>query len=149
MLECKTQKLNCQYEQGQPMEQTRSVFCPCNPCVVRCQSQHQCHIWRMNLMFEAYCTGKWAWQLSIKFCVVHEAMNGCKILKIHYRLALKMWIFANIVTNLCKKKTKVQVMLVFLYLVYAHPNNCFYGHCQWMKTFMPFSFEGNSYRSTC
>ena len=24
-----------------------------------------------------------AWQLSIKFCIVYAAMNGCKILKIH------------------------------------------------------------------
>ena len=23
-----------------------------------CQSQHQCHFWQMNLMFEVYCTGK-------------------------------------------------------------------------------------------
>ena len=45
--------------------------------------QHQCHIWRMNSMFEANCAGKLAWQLPIKFCVVHEAMNGCKNLKIH------------------------------------------------------------------
>ena len=26
----------------------------------------------------ANCTGKLAWKLSIKFCVLHEAMNGCK-----------------------------------------------------------------------
>ena len=32
----------------------------------------------MNTMFEANYTGKLAWQLSIKLCVVHEAMNGCK-----------------------------------------------------------------------
>ena len=43
-----------------------------------------------NSMFEANCTGKWASLLSIKFCVVHEAMNGCKNLKIHYRIASKM-----------------------------------------------------------
>ena len=33
---------------------------------------------RMSSMFEAYCTSKLAWQLSIKFCVIHEAMNGSK-----------------------------------------------------------------------
>ena len=43
----------------------------------------------MNLMFEANCTGKLAWQLSIKICVSHEAMNGCKNLKIHKGLLLK------------------------------------------------------------
>ena len=49
------------------MEQTSSMFCTYDSGVVRCQSQHQFHFWRMNSMFEAYCTGKWAWQLSIKF----------------------------------------------------------------------------------
>ena len=72
------------------MEQTRSLFFMCDSVVARCQSQHQCHIWRMNLMFEANYTGKRAWQLSIKFCVVHEAMNGSKNVKIYERLALKM-----------------------------------------------------------
>ena len=77
------EKQNSQCEHGQPMEQTRSLFCTCDSGMARCQSQHQFHFGRMNLMFEAYCTGKRAWQLSIKFCVIHEAMNSCKILKIH------------------------------------------------------------------
>ena len=38
----------------------------CDSDVARSQSQHQCHFWRMGSMFESYCTGKWAWQLSIK-----------------------------------------------------------------------------------
>ena len=54
--ECKTEKRNSQCEQGQPMEQTRRLFCTCDPGVARCQLQHKCHFWRMNLMFEAYCT---------------------------------------------------------------------------------------------
>ena len=58
------------------MEQTRSLFCMCDSGEARCQSQHQGHIWQMNLIVEANCTGKCAWQLSIKFCVIHEAMNG-------------------------------------------------------------------------
>ena len=41
-------------------------FCTCDSGVARCQSQHQCHFRRINLMFEAYCMGKCAWQLSIK-----------------------------------------------------------------------------------
>ena len=36
-----------------------------------------------ELMFEANCMDKWAWQLSIKFCAVQEAMEGYKILKSH------------------------------------------------------------------
>ena len=35
----------------------------------------------MSSIFEAYCTGKLARQLSIEVCVNHEAMNGCKNLK--------------------------------------------------------------------
>ena len=65
----------------------------------RCQPQNQCQIWRMNSMFEANCTVKRAWQLSIKFCVVHEAMNVCKILKIHERLALKNVNIINLTRN--------------------------------------------------
>ena len=77
------EKRNSQCEHGQQMEQTRGLFCMCDSGVARRQSQHQCHIWRKNSMFERNCTDKLAWQLSIKFCVVHEAMNSCKILKIH------------------------------------------------------------------
>ena len=51
---------------GQPMEQTRGLF-SCETGVAGCQSQHQRHFWGMNLIFEVYCTGKQAWQLSIKF----------------------------------------------------------------------------------
>ena len=77
------EKQNSQCEHGQPMEQTRSLFCRCISRVARCQSQHQCPILQMNLMFKEKSTSKLVWQVSIKFCIVHEAMNGCKILKIH------------------------------------------------------------------
>ena len=65
-------------EHGQPMEQTRGLFCTCDLGVARCQSQHQCHFWRMSSMFEAYCTGKFN-----QIFVIHETMNGCKNLKMH------------------------------------------------------------------
>ena len=51
------EKLNSQLEHGQPMEQTRGLFCMCDAGVARCQSQHQYHFWQMNLMLEGYCTG--------------------------------------------------------------------------------------------
>ena len=57
-LECKTEKQNSQCEDGQPMEQTSSLFGMCHSGVARCQSPHQCHIWRINSMFKANCTGK-------------------------------------------------------------------------------------------
>ena len=56
--ECKTEKLNNQCEHGQPMEQTRGLFCMCESGVARCQSQHQCHFWQMSSMFEASHQGK-------------------------------------------------------------------------------------------
>ena len=58
LLECKMEKLNSKCEYGQPMEETRDLFCTCDSGVVCCQSQHQCHFWGMNLIFEAYCMGK-------------------------------------------------------------------------------------------
>ena len=38
--ECRTEKWKSQREQGQPMMQTRGLFCNCNSGVTRCQSQH-------------------------------------------------------------------------------------------------------------
>ena len=44
---------------------SRSLFCMCNSGVACCQSQHQCHIWRMRTsMFEVNCTSQWAWLMS-------------------------------------------------------------------------------------
>ena len=61
------EKRNSQLEHRQPMEQTKGLFCTCDLGVARCQSQHQYYYWRMSLMLEVFCTGKRAWQLSIKF----------------------------------------------------------------------------------
>ena len=59
------------------MEQPRGLFFTCDSGVAGCQSQHQCHFWRMSLMFEAYCTG------AVNYiCVIHEAMKGCKNIKV-------------------------------------------------------------------
>ena len=63
----KMEKRNSQLEHGQPMEQTRGLVCTCDTGVTRCHSQHKYHFWRMSKLFEEYCTGKLAWQLSIKF----------------------------------------------------------------------------------
>ena len=77
------EKWNSQLKHGQPMEQTRGLYCMCDSGVARCQSQHQYHSWQMSSVFVAYCMGKLPWQLSFKCCAIHEAMNGCKNLKIH------------------------------------------------------------------
>ena len=34
------EKRNSQLEHGQPIEQTRGLFCTCDSGVARCQSQH-------------------------------------------------------------------------------------------------------------
>ena len=52
------------------MEQTRSMFCTWDLGVACCQSQHQCHIWRMNLILEA---GPRCGLLSITTPVSHMA----------------------------------------------------------------------------
>ena len=52
------EKRKSKLEHGQPMDQTRGLLCTCESGVARCQSQHKCHFWRMNSMFEANCMGK-------------------------------------------------------------------------------------------
>ena len=39
------EKQNSQLEHGQPMEQTRGLFCMCDSGVAPCQSQQQYHFW--------------------------------------------------------------------------------------------------------
>ena len=68
--------------------------------VARCQSQHQCHLWQMSTLFEARCTGKWAWQLSIIFMpfmrlwtvakiwrFIEGLLRKCKYVLLTYRTA--------------------------------------------------------------
>ena len=59
------EKLNSQMEHGQPMEQTRGLFCMCDSGVARCQD------------------GQVSLAAVNQICVIHEAMNDCKNLKIH------------------------------------------------------------------
>ena len=66
------------------MEQTKDLFCTCDSGVAHCQSQHQYHFWRMSLMFDAYLLhGQVTLAAVSQMCVIYEAMNGCKNLKIH------------------------------------------------------------------
>ena len=60
---------------------SRVLFCICNSGVTRCQPKHQCHFWRINLIFEAYCTGKRACDLSIKFMSFMRLWTVAKILR--------------------------------------------------------------------
>ena len=47
------EKRNSQLEHGQPMEQTRGLFCKRDSGVACCQSQHEYHFWRISSMFES------------------------------------------------------------------------------------------------
>ena len=63
------EKWNIQLEHGQPMEQTRGLFCMCDSgWLARCSER----------------TAQASELAAVnQICVVHEAMNGCKNLKIH------------------------------------------------------------------
>ena len=78
------EKQNSQLEHGQPMEQTRGLFCTSDSGVARCQSQHQYHL-RMANEFDVRSVlhGQVSLAAVSQSYVIHEAMNGCKNLKIH------------------------------------------------------------------
>ena len=75
-------KGSSQLDHGQPMEQTRGLFCTCDSVVARCQSQHQCHFWRMSLIRNVL-HGQVSLAAVNQIRVIHEAMNGCKNRKMH------------------------------------------------------------------
>ena len=72
------EKWNSQCNHDQPIGHTRGLFYMRYWGVACCRSHHQCHFWRMILMFEAYCMGAVS-----QIYVIHEAMNCCKNLNIH------------------------------------------------------------------
>ena len=77
LLECETEKRNSQLECGQPMEQTRSSFCGSLSMTTP-----------VSLLANEFDVGSVLHgQESLaavnQICVIHEAMNCCKNLKIH------------------------------------------------------------------
>ena len=82
------------------MEQTICIFCTCDLGVARCQSQQQCRFWRMNSMFEAYCTDRWAWQLHIKCMFFMGLWTVAKMLrKCKYCVYLNLWILPILILS--------------------------------------------------
>ena len=77
------EKRNSQLEQGLPMEQTGGLICTCHSRVACCQSQDQCHFWQMKSVFLSVLHRQVHLAVVNQICVIHEAMNGCKNLKIH------------------------------------------------------------------
>ena len=72
------EKWNSQLEHGQPMQQTRGLFCTCDSVVRTPVSL---------LVNEFYLGSVLHGQVSLaavnQICVIYEAMNDCKNLKIH------------------------------------------------------------------
>ena len=77
------EKRNSQLEHGQPMEQTRGFFWMCDSGVVRCQSEHQYHFLANEFDVRIVLHGQVSLTVVNQICVIHEAMNGCKNLRIH------------------------------------------------------------------
>ena len=82
LVECKTKKLNSQCENGQPMSQTSSLFCMYDSGVLRSITTPT------SLLANKFDVRSILhWQVSLaavnQMYVFHEAMNGCKNLKIH------------------------------------------------------------------
>ena len=89
-----------------------------------CQSQHQCHFWRMSSTFEAYCTAKWAWQLSIKFVSFMSLSTVAKIKR--FNGSLKIWFEnENIITWTHWKYCIYNWSWLFFVLMLYQPVNTF------------------------
>ena len=69
------EKRNSPCEHGQPMKRTRGLFCTCDAGVARCQSQH------FDVRSKVHGQVSLAGVNQVR--VIHEAMKGCKNLKIH------------------------------------------------------------------
>ena len=81
-----TEKWNSQHEHSQPTEQTIGLFCTWDSGVARCQSQHQSNEFHVRSVLH----GQVSLAAVDQIFAIHETMNGCKNLKIHKRLALKI-----------------------------------------------------------
>ena len=59
------------------------LFCTCDSVVALCQSQHQYHFWRKSSNVRSVLHGQVSLAAVNQMCVIHEAMNVFKNLKIH------------------------------------------------------------------
>ena len=78
LLECKTEQRTSQGEHGQPMEQTIGLFCTCDSVVTTPVSllANKLDVWSVL-------HGQVSLAAVNQIFVTHEAMNGCKNLKVH------------------------------------------------------------------
>ena len=86
---CRSVKRKSQLEHGQPMEQTRGLL------QVRIGFGSLSTTTPVSLLANEFdvrsvLRGQVSLAAVNQICVIYEAMNGCKNLKIHYRISLKM-----------------------------------------------------------
>ena len=72
------EKWNSQLEHRQLMEQTRGLFCTCDSGVTKPVS-----LLVNEFDVRSVLHGQVSLAAVNQICVIHEAMNGCKYLKIH------------------------------------------------------------------
>ena len=78
------EKQNSQLEHGQPMEQTRGLICTCDS--VRCATlpiTPPISLLSNEFDVRSVLHRQVSLEAVNQMCVIHEAMNGCKNLKIH------------------------------------------------------------------
>ena len=94
LLECKTENRNSQCEHGQPMEQTRGLFCMCDSGLLSITKPMSLPVNEFDVRIILH--GQVSLAAVNQFYVIHEAMNSCKKSKV----SLKVY-FENV--NIYKK----------------------------------------------
>ena len=84
------EKQNSQPEHGQPMEQTRGLFCMSDSRCGSLSITTPVSLLVNEFDVQSILHGQVSLAAVKQICVIHEAMKGCKNLKIHYRIAPKM-----------------------------------------------------------
>ena len=77
------EKQNSQLENGQPMEQTRGLFCRCDSGVARWSITTPVSLLANEFDVRSVLQGQVSLAVVNQMCVIHEAMKVCKNLKIH------------------------------------------------------------------
>ena len=77
------EKRNIQFEHGQQMEQTRGLFCTSDSGVTLLSITTQVSLLPNDFDARSVLHGQVSLAAVNQICVIHEAMNVCKNLKIH------------------------------------------------------------------
>ena len=74
--ECKTEKRNTKLEHGQPMEQTRGLFCMCDSGCGSLSITTQVSLLANEFDVRRVVHGRVSLAAVNQICLIHEAMNG-------------------------------------------------------------------------